>query len=110
MNSPEASGWLVVLQWLAHVDRATLLFVLGGAAMFGVRLPPTSTKPWIEVHGLLHSLWVGAQGIGRVGDTLGRIEGKLDGLIRRFDRRFPEVADSIPPSRPGSISDIEPRR
>lgn len=111
MNPVEAHGWLSAISELLAVARAnwgTVALLAALASLFGFRLGPRD-KPWIEVHGLLRSLWVGAQGIGALVDALLRIEHKVDGIMRRFDRRFP-VADSIPPpSRPGSLSEIQTR-
>ena len=94
MNPSDAAGWIPVLSSFLAFIRANwgaLAFLAAGVAVFGFRIGPRD-KPWYEVHGLLKSLWEGAQNVGLVGAALQRIEGKLDRVLRY-------VPDSSPPSR-----------
>lgn len=100
MDPHEAAGWIPVLSsFLAFVraNYGALLMVAAYPAVFGMRLGPKD-KPWYEVHGLLQSLWSGAQNVGKVGEALVRIEHKLDKALRH-------VPDSDPtPSKAGVVS------
>lgn len=98
---PEAAkvaGWIPVLSdFLAFVrsNWQPLAFIASGVAVFGVKV-----GPWFEVHGLLKSLWEGAKNIGLVGESLRRIEDKLDRVLRRV----PDSEQPPPPSRAAALS------
>lgn len=94
MNPNDAAGWIPVLSSFLAFVRANwgaLVLVAAYPAVFGLRIGPKD-KPWYEVHGLLRSLWVGAQNVGLVGEALRRIEQKLDRALRH-------VPDSDPAPR-----------
>lgn len=106
MNPNEAAGWIPVLSsFLAFVrsNYGALLLIAAYPAVFGLRLGPKE-KPWFEVHGLLQSLWAGAQNVGKVGEALVRIEGKLDRVLRHVPESEPpqslKAAKVSHPSQP----------
>jgi hypothetical protein len=105
MNSADAAGWIPVLSsFLAFVkaNAGALGLIALMVAVFGVRVGPRD-KPWFEVHGLLGSLWTGAQNVGLVGESLRRIERKLDRALRRIPDSDPAPETMRPsiPSVPG---------
>lgn len=90
----QAAGWIPVLSsFLAFVraNYGALLLLAAYPAVFGLRIG-AKDKPIFEVHGLLQSLWTGAQNVGRVGEALVRIEGKLDRVLRHVPDSEPPVA------------------
>jgi hypothetical protein len=98
MNPNDAAGWIPVLSsFLAFVrsNWGALVLLAAYPAVFGLRVGPKD-KPWYEVHGLLRSLWVGAQNVGLVGEALRRIEGKLDKAIRNLPESEPPPRSRIP--------------
>lgn len=100
-EAKQAAGWIPVLSdFFAFIRNnwGPLAFIAAGIAVFGMRVGPPE-KAWYEVHGLLKSLWVGAQNIGLVSASLGRIEGKLDRVLRRYpDSDTPPASSAAPPS------------
>lgn len=105
MNPSDAAGWIPVLSsFLAFVKAnwGALILVAAYPAVFGLRIGPKD-KPWFEVHGVLHSLWVGAQNVGLVGAALGRIEQKLDRALRHVPDSEPPRSRAAMPSAPSSV-------
>jgi hypothetical protein len=101
MNPNDAAGWIPVLSsFLAFVrsNWGALVLLAAYPAVFGLRVGPKD-KPWYEVHGLLRSLWVGAQNVGLVGEALRRIEQKLDRALRH-------VPESEPPRSRAAASSV----
>lgn len=86
MSPTDAAGWIPVLSsFLAFVktNSGALGLLALVIALFGLRIGPKAS-PWFEIHGFLYSFWVGAQNVGLVGAALGRIEAKLDRVLRRY--------------------------
>jgi hypothetical protein len=101
MNPNDAAGWIPVLSsFLAFVrsNWGALVLLAAYPAVFGLRIGPKD-KPWYEVHGLLRSLWVGAQNVGLVGEALRRIEQKPDRALRH-------VPESEPPRSRAAVSSV----
>ena len=102
-DAKQAAGWIPVLSDFLAFVRANwgpLAFIAAGIAVFGMRIGPAE-KPFFEVHGVLRSLWIGAQNVGLVGAALGRIEGKLDRVLR-----FVPESVAPPPSK-APLADAE---
>jgi hypothetical protein len=103
-DASKVSGWIPVLSdFLAFVSTnwQPLAFLASGIAVFGLRVGPRD-KPWYEVHGILRSLWVGAQNVGLVGEALRRIEGKLDRALRRMPDSDAPPSRAAMPSNAGA--------
>lgn len=106
MNPNEAAGWIPVLSsFLAFVraNYGALLMVAAYPAVFGLRIGPRAA-PWYEVHGLLQSLWSGAQNVGKVGEALVRIERKLDHALRLVPDSEPPAASAASAKVAGELS------
>jgi hypothetical protein len=98
----KVAGWIPVLSdFLAFVrtNWGPLAFIAAGIAVFGMRVGPKD-KAWFEVHGLLKSLWEGAKNVGLVSAALGRIEGKLDDVLKHLPSSVAPLSRRAHPSAP----------